>query len=777
MDNLSASDPASSTPRKVHLVPPPKHRSLRITKPEEKAAGIRAIKESLRHLRRELGFFAGMRAISQMNQKGGFDCSGCAWPDPDGPRSTVAEYCENGAKALGEEATSHKVTPDFFRKHSVEHLSQWPDFELGKSGRIAQPMVLKRGSSHYEPISWQGAFQMIARELNALASPDEAIFYTSGRTANETAFMYQLFVRAFGTNNLPDCSNMCHESSGAGLGATLGIGKGSVTLDDIHQAKLILVIGQNPGTNHPRMLTALKKCRDHGGDVVSINPLYEAGLKRFVDPQNPVEVVKGGTKIANYHLPVRINGDVPLLKGIMRILLSCEDKAPGTVFDHNFISSKTTGYREFIDDLRVVSIEDCVEASGISRSQMEEIAQLIMATDRIIICWAMGITQHTNGVDNVQEIVNLLLLRGAIGKPGAGTCPVRGHSNVQGDRTMGIWEKPSDTFLNALEDRFGITAPRAHGFDTVESIEAMAAGRAKVFFAMGGNFVSATPDSEATARAVQKLRLSVQVSTKLNRSHVVTGEQALILPCVTRSEKDIQKSGSQIISVENSMGVVHSSRGVLEPASAHLLSEPAIVAGLAREVLGQQSKIDWEAMQDNYDTIRDHIAAVVPGFEDYNRRVRRPGGFYLPNCAREGKFDTPDGRAHFTLNPIPEHHLEEDQYILMTIRSHDQYNTTIYGLDDRYRGIYNERRVILMNPQDMRERQFLPKQKVSVTSHHNGIKRHSADWYVVPYPIPRRNLAAYFPEANVLVPLDHYARKSKTPVSKCIVVTLGPFKE
>lgn len=776
MENPTSTESISSSVRKVHIVPPPKHRSLRITKPEDKAAGVKAVKESLRHLKRELGFFAGMRAIGQMNQKGGFDCSGCAWPDPDGPRSAVAEYCENGAKALAEEATSRKVTPAFFKKYSVEQMSAWPDFELGKAGRITQPMVLRSGSSHYEPISWNAAFDMVAEELNALESPDEAIFYTSGRTANETAFMYQLFVRTFGTNNLPDCSNMCHESSGSGLGATLGIGKGSVTLNDIHEAKLILVMGQNPGTNHPRMLTALKECRDNGGDVVSINPLFEAGLKRFVNPQSPVEVVRGGTEISNYHLPVRINGDVALLKGIMRILLEHEDKNPGTVFDHAFIEAKTSGYREFIGGIRAADVDACVEASGISRSQMEEIAQLIMGTDKIIICWAMGLTQHKNGVGNVQEIVNLLLLRGAIGKPGAGTCPVRGHSNVQGDRTMGIWEKPKEGFLAALDDRFGINAPRAHGFDTVEAIEAMAEGKAKVFFGMGGNFISATPDSEATGRAVQKLRLSVQVSTKLNRSHVVTGEQALILPCVARSEKDIQKGGSQIVSMENSMGLVHSSRGVLDPASKQLMSEPAIVSNLAQAVFGKASHIDWESMKNNYDVVRNHIAAVIPGFEDYNNRVRRPSGFYLPNCARDGKFDTPDGKAHFTHNPIPENKLEDGQFVLMTIRSHDQYNTTIYGLDDRYRGIHNERRVILMNPRDMKDRGFHPKQKVNVTSHHEGVERHAEDWYLVPYQIPRRSLAAYFPEANVLVPLNHFADKSKTPVSKYIVVTLDTIK-
>lgn len=766
---------SQTAPRNVHIVPPVKHRSLRLTPPQTKAAGVKAVKESLRHLKREIGFFAGMQAIGQMNQKGGFDCSGCAWPDPDGPRSAVAEYCENGAKALAEEATSRKVTPAFFKKFSVEQMSQWPDFELGKAGRITQPMYLAKGSSHYEPIAWKDAFSMIADRLNGLSSPDEAVFYTSGRTANETAFMYQLMVRTFGTNNLPDCSNMCHESSGAGLGATVGIGKGSVTLEDIHEAKLILVMGQNPGTNHPRMLSALKECRDNGGDIVSVNPLHEAGLRRFVNPQKPVEVLRGGTEIANYHLPVRINGDVALLKGILRILLDHEDMAPGKVFDQAFIANKTAGYAELIAHLRTVDMAQCVEDSGIAQSEMKTIASLVMGTDKIIICWAMGLTQHKNGVGNVQEIVNLLLLRGAIGKPGAGTCPVRGHSNVQGDRTMGIWEKPKEPFLAALDARFGISTPRPHGFDTVEAIEAMDEGKVSVFFAMGGNFISATPDSAFTGRAMQKVGLTVQVSTKLNRSHVVTGDEALILPCVSRSEKDMQKSGGQMISMENSMGVVHNSRGILDPASSHLMSEPAIVATLAQAVFGKNSGIDWQDMVDNYDVVRDHIEAVIPGFDDYNERVRRPSGFYLPNGARDGKFDTPDGKAHFTVNPIPEHHLDAGQYVLMTIRSHDQYNTTIYGLDDRYRGIHNERRVIMMNPKDMQERGFKSRQKVNVTSHFQGETRTADDWYLVPYAIPRRSLAAYFPEANVLVPLKSFADKSKTPTSKYIVVTLAPI--
>lgn len=763
--------------RNVHLVPPPKHRQLKLSRPEDKAAGLVAVKESLKHLKREIGFFPGMRAIGQMNQKGGFDCSGCAWPDPDGPRSAVAEYCENGAKALAEEATTQRVTPAFFQKYSVEQMSQWPDFELGKAGRIAEPMVLRKGSSHYEPISWKDAFQMIGKALNGLDHPDEAIFYTSGRTSNETAFMYQLFAREFGTNNLPDCSNMCHESSGSGLSATLGIGKGSVTLEDIHEAELILIMGQNPGTNHPRMLTALKKCRDAGGTIVSINPLYEAGLKRFVDPQNPIEVLRGGTEIANLHLPVRINGDVALLKGIMRAMLDLEDQKKGSAFDWDFIEARCSGIEDLLADLRAASLADCAEASGISEAQLRDMAALLAAKEKVIVCWAMGLTQHKNGVANVQEVVNLLLLRGAIGKPGAGTCPVRGHSNVQGDRTMGIWEKMPESFLAALDQRFGIEAPRKVGYDTVEAIQALHEGKAKVFVAMGGNFISATPDSALTAAAMQRCSLTVQVSTKLNRSHVITGEEALILPCIARSEKDIQAGGLQIVSMENSMGVVHSSKGVMEPATAHLLSEPAIVGGMARATLGGRSKVDWEAMVANYDVVRDHIAAVVPGFEQYNERVRRPAGFYLPNGAREGEFNTPDGKAHFTVNAIPENPLEKGQYALMTIRSHDQYNTTIYGLDDRYRGIHNERRVVLMNVEDMKREGIRPKQKVNVLSHFEGEVRRAESWLAVPYPIPPRCMAAYFPEANVLVPLRSVADKSNTPTSKYVVVTLEKLKK
>jgi molybdopterin-dependent oxidoreductase alpha subunit len=756
----------------VRLLPPEKFRNITLTQPENKAAGLKAVKESLAHLQREMGLGKGLRLAGKMNQQDGFDCAGCAWPDPEDHRSTLGEYCENGIKALAEEATEAKVDPAFFRAHAVEELSLWPDFELGKAGRITQPMILRKGKSHYEPIEWEAAFALIGEQLKVLDSPDEAIFYTSGRTSNEAAFMYQLLVRTFGTNNLPDCSNMCHESSGTALNATLGIGKGSVKLEDIHIAELIVVMGQNPGTNHPRMLSALKRCKDNGGTIIDINPLQEAGMQRFIDPQSPMEVLKGGTKLADMHLPVRINGDVPLLKGIARLLWDMEQKSPGKVFDMPFIAAHTLGYDTFCADMKATDLAVCVRESGIPLADMRKVAQLIASKKRIIFCWAMGLTQHKNAVGNIQEIVNLLLLRGAIGKPGAGTCPVRGHSNVQGDRTMGIYEKPAEGFLAALDRRFGIQSPRPDGYDTVEAIHAMQDGKGKVFIAMGGNFISATPDSEATAKALQNCDLTVQISTKLNRSHVITGASALILPCVARSETDRQKSGVQHVSVENSMGVVSKSVGSGEPASRHLLSEPAIVAGIAKATLPPSIHLNWDDMVADYDVVRGHIEAVIPGFEDYNRRLLQPNGFYLPNGPREGTFTTPSGKAHFTVNALPANKLEPGQYVMMTIRTHDQYNTTIYGLDDRYRGILNERRVILMNTDDMHTLGLHSRDKVDLTSHFRGEQRHAPGWIVVPYKIPKGCMATYFPEANVLVPLDSVADKSNTPVSKYIVVTV-----
>lgn len=761
-------------PRKVKIVPPETYTGIKRTKVKTKAAGIPGIWNAFRHINEEVGFVDGLRILNKLNKKQGVDCPGCAWPDPDGKRSMLAEYCENGAKAIAEEATKKRVTHEFFRTHSVEELSQWSDYEIGKAGRITEPVVLHEGSSHYEPISWDDAFALIASELNALPSPNEAVFYTSGRTSNEAAFMYQLFVREFGTNNMPDCSNMCHESSGVALNETLGIGKGTVTLEDIHHAELILVIGQNPGTNHPRMLSALAACKRHGGTIISVNPLAEAGLHRFVNPQNPLEIIKGGIELADHFLQVRINGDVPFLKGVMRLLLDKEEKAPGTVFDHQFIREKTTGYETFLAELKKVNAAEMAAECGLSLAQLQTTADLVAAKKKIIVCWAMGLTQHKNAVDNIREIVNLLLLRGAVGIPGAGACPVRGHSNVQGDRTMGIYEKPSAAFLDRLENHFGFKAPRDHGYDTVDSILAMNEGRVKVFIALGGNFISATPDSEFTGKAMQKVGLTVQISTKLNRSHLVTGSRALILPCLSRTEEDVQQSGPQFVSVENSMGVVHSSEGQMKPASVHLKSEPAIVAAMARAVLGDRSKADWEAMTANYDVVRNHIEKVIPGFDHFNEQVRKPEGFYLPNGPREGRFTTGAGKAVFTVNEFEPLSLSSDQYIMMTIRSHDQFNTTIYGLDDRYRGIKHERRVILMNEQDMKEAGLREEQEVNLYSHFEGEVREALRFLVIPYSIPRRCTATYFPETNALVPVRSVALKSNTPASKSVIITIKP---
>ena len=750
--------------------PPQDFTGIRITEPSKTAAGIKGVTTALGHIMRETGP-SGMLTLTHLNQMKGFDCPGCAWPDPDEKRSFLAEYCENGAKAVADEATRKRADPVFFQKYSVYELSQWSDYQLGKAGRITHPMVLRKGETHYEPISWDDAFTMIANKLNTLDHPDEAVFYTSGRTSNEAAFLYQLFVRKFGTNNLPDCSNMCHESSGTALSKTVGIGKGSVRLDDFPKADVIVVMGQNPGTNHPRMLTALEEAKRQGAKIVTINPLPEVGLMNFKNPQG-LSMLTGGTTLTDLFLQVRINGDIPLLKAIMKLMYDAEQQNPGSVFDHDFIQNKTAGYEVLMHDIKNYDVEEMAGLSGVPLEQVKAAAQLLMQKKRIIVCWAMGLTQHKNGVQNIQEVVNLLLLRGSIGKPGAGTCPVRGHSNVQGDRTMGIWEKPKAEFLDKLQERFNFTPPRKHGFDTVAAIEAMAGGKAKVFFAMGGNFLSATPDTEFTAKALMNCDLTVQVSTKPNRSHLIHGKEALILPCLGRSEKDRQASGEQFVSVENSMGVVHQSRGDLKPASEYLLSEPMIVARLATAVLGNRTTVDWKHLVANYDHIREAIESVIPGFENYNKRVRQDGGFYLPNGAREGNFTTADGKAHFTINNLPEQQLEEGQYLMMTIRSHDQFNTTIYGLHDRYRGVYNERRVVFMNPRDMREAGFRKKQVVNLRSHFREEERVAYRFLVVPFDIPRHCIATYFPEANVLVPVGQKADLSHTPASKSVVVTL-----
>ena len=752
--------------------PPEQFTGLKLKPAKENSVGVPAILSALNHANKYMSLNTAVKTMFKLNQKGGIDCPGCAWPDPDDERSALGEYCENGIKAIAEEATKKRLTAAFFAKHSVESLGKWSDFQLGKTGRLTEPMILDADATHYKPISWKAAFQLIAKELNKLASPDEAIFYTSGRTSNEAAFLYQLFVREYGTNNLPDCSNMCHESSGKGLGSTLGIGKGSVTLKDLHEAEVIMVIGQNPGTNHPRMLSALEQCKLNGGKIITVNPLPEAGLMKFTHPQKPLKWISGGTTLTDLFLQVRVNGDIALLKAIMLLLLEKEKQAPGTVFDLDFIQNKTDGYDSFITALEQEDLKQCIEASGVSEQKIRTTAELLAEKEKIIICWAMGLTQHKNGVDNIREVVNLLLLKGSIGKPGAGTCPVRGHSNVQGDRTVGIWEAPKPALLDKIQEVFGFNPPRHHGYAVVDAIKAMYEGTAKVFFAMGGNFISATPDTEYTAQALRNCSLTVHVSTKLNRSHLIHGKQALILPCLARTDEDVQQNGVQFVSVENSMGVVHSSKGTLPPCSTQLLSEPAIVAQLAIHTLGNKSKVDWEQMVSNYDYIRTAIEQVIPGFEGYNERVRQAGGFYLPNGAREGKFNTPSGKAVFTQNPLPSLNLEEDEYIMMTVRSHDQYNTTIYGLNDRYRGIQNERRVVLMNSLDIEKNGFKSGEVVDLIGKYEGETRVASKFIIVPYDIPRQCVATYFPEANVLVPINSYAHTSKTPTSKLVVIKI-----
>ena len=752
--------------------PPEKLTGLRTNKPKQNSVGLPGIFASVTHATKYMRPNEAIRTMFRMNQQGGFDCPGCAWPDPDDDRSGLGEYCENGIKAIAEEAQNKRIGRDFFAAHSVQEMAGWSDFEIGKKGRLAEPMVLWEGETHYQPIAWQEAFDLMGQELQGLESPNEAVFYTSGRTSNEAAFLYQLMVREYGTNNLPDCSNMCHESSGAGLAETVGIGKGSVTLTDLYEADVIMVIGQNPGTNHPRMLSALEKCKENGGKIITVNPLPEAGLLRFTNPQRPLKMVSGGTKLTDLFLPVRVNEDVALLKALMKLLLEFEQESPGSVVDQAFIQEFTTGYAALVADLATHSLEGLIAKTGLAEADVREAAAMLRNTNKIIICWAMGITQHENGVDNVREIVNLLLMKGAIGIPGAGTCPVRGHSNVQGDRTMGIWEAPKPAFLDKLKEVVGFEPPRDHGFAVVDAITAMHQGKAKFFFAMGGNFISATPDTELTAEALRRCQMTVHVSTKLNRSHLIHGKVALILPCLGRTEVDTQATGEQMVSCENSMGVVQSSRGVLPPSSFMLKSEPAIVAGLAKSALGVKSMVDWDALVGDYDRIRDLIEKVIPGFANYNERLRQPGGFYLPNGARIRQFNTTSGKAQFTVNRLSEVTVPEGEYLMMTIRSHDQYNTTIYGLDDRYRGIYNERRVVLMNEKDIKASGFKAGQTVDLISEYDGVRREAKRFIIVAYPIPRQCVGTYFPEANVLVPLHLQARKSKTPASKSVRIRL-----
>ncbi|MDT5057731.1 MAG: hypothetical protein QOF66_6097 [Mycobacterium sp.] len=753
--------------------------AVRVNGPEHEAAGVKAVMVSMERALVQMGPTRMTAALARVNQRHGFDCPGCAWPEEPGGRK-IAEFCENGAKAVAEEATKRTVTPEFFARHSVSELATRPEYWLSQQGRLTHPMVLREGHDHYEPIDWDDAYRLIAKHLNGLDSPDEAVFYTSGRTSNEAAFLYQLMVRSFGTNNMPDCSNMCHESSGTALSKSIGIGKGSVTVLDIEHADCILIAGQNPGTNHPRMLSVLEKAKANGAKIIAVNPLPEAGLMRFKDPQKVHGVVGHGVPIADEFAQIRIGGDMALFAGLGRLLLEADDRAPGTVVDRAFVEAHCAGFADYERRTRAVDFDAVVTATGVELTQLNRIAQMLISSDRTVLCWAMGLTQQRHAVATIGEATNLLLLRGMMGKPGAGVCPVRGHSNVQGDRTMGIWEKMPESFLTALDKHFGISAPRKHGYDTVEAIRAMRDGRASVFVGMGGNFVSAAPDTPVTEAALRRCSLTVQISTKLNRSHMVHGATALILPTLGRTDRDVQAGVKQVVSVEDSMSMVHLSRGSLTPPSEALRSEVAIVCQLARTLLGPDHGVPWQQFIGDYDRVRNAIAAVVPGCTDYNARVRAPDGFQLPHPPRDAReFPTHTGKANFSVEPLEWVPVPPGRLVLQTLRSHDQYNTTIYGLDDRYRGVRGGRRVVFVNPHDIAIMGLAEGQRVDLVSeyadrHGRVQERRVDDFLIVPYPTPVGNAAAYYPETNPLVPLDHVAVESNTPVSKAVVIRLEP---
>ncbi|TYL51713.1 FdhF/YdeP family oxidoreductase [Nocardioides sp. BGMRC 2183] len=747
--------------------------SLKASRPKTSAAGVPGVRHAIQYSLTQAGPLRTTLTLLNLNQTDGIDCPGCAWPDPAHRHRN--EYCENGAKHVNDEATTRRVTRDFFAEHSVAELDSRSDLWLNQQGRLTEPMVKRPGATHYEPIGWDDALGLVAEHLRRLASPDEAMFYTSGRLSNEAAFLLQLFARSYGTNNLPDCSNMCHESSGSGLGETLGIGKGSVSLDDIHNADLVLVVGQNPGTNHPRMLSALEETKRNGGRVVAVNPLPEAGLIRFKNPQKPRGIVGKGTVIADQFLRIRPGGDLALFQMLNRLLLEAEDAAPGAVLDHDFIDAHTTGYHAFATHTRGVTWEHVLAATGLDRAEIEALHQQVLASRSIIVCWAMGLTQHRHGVPTIREIVSFLLLRGNIGRPGAGVCPVRGHSNVQGDRTMGIWERMPDAFLDLLGAEFGFDPPRAHGYDSVDGVRAMRDGRAKVFVGVAGNFVRAMSDSAVTEAALRSCALTVQISTKLNRSHTVCGETALILPTLGRSDRDVQEAGEQFVTVEDSMSEVHQSRGRLEPASPDLLSEVAIIGRLARLTLGEDNGVPWEDFERDYGLVRDRIARVVPGFETFNARVAAPGGFRLPNPVNDLVFPTPSGKAVFVPNALDWLEAPPGHLILQSLRSHDQWNTVPYAMDDRYRGIHGARRIVMVNPDDLADFGIDDGALVDLVSiWTDGSERRADGFRVVGYPAARGSAASYYPETNVLVPLDSVAEISNTPTSKGVIVRLEP---
>ena len=754
--------------RRVSKTPPLEKSPPLLTNPSNSAAGLPAIISTMNHGFTKSGIVGSIKTLSRVNRYHGFDCPGCAWPDPDDHR-TIAEFCENGAKAVADEATKKRINSDFFSQNSVIELSQNSDQWLNDQGRLTEPMILEEGEDHYKPITWNDAFQLISDELIKLENPNQAIFYTSGRTSNEAAFLWQMLARGFGTNNLPDCSNMCHESSGVALTDSIGIGKGTVTLDDFNKADLILVVGQNPGTNHPRMLTALRDAKRRGGSVISINPLIETGMKKFKHPQNPLEILGSGTEIADDHFQININSDQALFYGINSHLIENE------MVDNDFISQYTHGYETFRKSFDGINWKEIEASTGIDESRIRGLAEIIGKAKSVIICWAMGITQHRNSVPTIQEMVNTLLLGGHIGRAGAGVCPVRGHSNVQGDRTVGINHKPSDAFISKLEISTGIKTPKGHGFDAVEAVQAMISGEGKVFLSMGGNFLSAMSDTNLVSDALENCELTVQISTKLNRSHLVTGRKALILPCLGRTEIDQSPLGVQFVSVENSMGIVHSSQGRNKPASKNLLSEPSIVCNLGEklDLDIDASKIIWNQLSENYDLIRNLIEATIPGFNDYNNRVRIKEGFYLPNPPKDNRiFNTDSGLANFRCNKLDLISADKNEFIMMTIRSHDQYNTTVYSPSDRYRGVKGGRRIIFMNSDDIDSSNLDSNSTVDITSLFKGVERKSKSWHLVPYDIPSGNVATYFPEANELIPLESVAIGSNTPTSKSVRVKI-----
>tara|TARA_B100000900_G_scaffold43973_1_gene32768 strand:- start:2407 stop:4701 length:2295 start_codon:yes stop_codon:yes gene_type:complete len=745
---------------------PLENKPPKLSSPKNSAAGIPAVVSTMKYGLTNMGVVSSISKLSKVNDFHGFDCPGCAWPDPDDHRS-FAEFCENGAKAVSDEATKSRADSNFWSKWSISELSQKSDFWLNSQGRLTEPMIIQQDSNYYQPISWEDAFDVIADNIVSLENPDEAIFYTSGRTSNEAAFLWQLLARRIGTNNLPDCSNMCHESSGVALSESIGIGKGTVTLEDFNSADLIIVVGQNPGTNHPRMLTALRDAKKKGASIISVNPLVETGMKKFKHPQNPVEMLGFGSSIADKHLRVKINSDQALFRAFSKSIIESDN------IDKDFISKYTNGFENFSKIAIEARYEEISEITGIPLQEILEVSQKVSKSKSTIVCWAMGITQHKNSVATIQEIVNFLLLGGNIGRKGAGVCPVRGHSNVQGDRTVGINHKPSPDFINNLERSTGIRSPERHGFDSVEAVKAMEKGKAKVFLAMGGNFLSAMSDTNRTSAALSNCNLTVHISTKPNRSHLITGKTGIILPCLGRTEEDISPSnGRQFVTVENSMGIVHSSTGTFKPASNLLKSEPAIVSGIggAIESRLERSGVPWGNLSEDYNLIRNLIEKTIPGFDDYNVRIKSKSGFYLPNPPRDSRtFPTGNGYANFVSNEIS-FAKSSNKFMMMTIRSHDQYNTTIYGLDDRYRGISNGRRVILMNKNDISRCNLSKGELVDLSSEMDSGTVLSPDWFVVPYDIPEGNVATYFPESNCLIPLDSVAERSNTPTSKSVPI-------